>query len=185
MPRPKMKIFKKNFLQISFLFFSHPKPLKHLRKVENKFLTFFKGVLKKPKSAYAAPENENFQKKIFQNFFLFFFHPKPLKHLRKVENSFLTFFWRGVKKNLKVPMPRPKMKIFKKKNFQIFFLFFSHPKPLKHLRKVENNFLTFFWRGVKKKHKSAYAPPENENFQKKIFPDFFFFFFPPKTIETS
>ena len=39
-------------------------------------------------------------------------------------------------------MTRPKIKIFKKKNFpEFFFYFFFHPNPLKHLRKVENNFL--------------------------------------------
>ena len=56
------------------------------------FYHFFGGGLKKPKSAYAAPENENFQKKIFAKFFFIFSHPKPLKHLRKVENKFLPFF---------------------------------------------------------------------------------------------
>merc|ERR1711874_367305 len=113
-----------------------------------------------------------FKKKFFQNYFLFFSHPKPLKHLKKVENNFVKFFWRGVKKNLKVPMPRPKMKIFKKNFLQNFFLFFSHPKPLKHLRKVENNFLTFFWRGVKKNLKVLMPPPKMKIFKKKFFQNF-------------
>ena len=45
-----------------------------------------------------------FKKNFLQCFFLLFFpHPKPFKHLRKVENNFL-----------KVPMPRPKMTNFQK-----------------------------------------------------------------------
>ena len=52
------------------------------------------------------------------------------------------------------------------------------------LGKLKINFHHFFGGGLKKP-KSAYATPENENFQKKNFPEFFFIFFPPKTIETS
>ena len=116
------------------------------------------------------PKMKIFKNKIFQNFFLFFSHPKPLKHLRKVENNFLIFFWRGVKKNLKVLMPCPKMKIFKKKVSRIFLHFFPTQN---HLRKVENNFLTFFWRRVKKNLKVLMPCPKMKIFKKK----FLFFFY--------
>ena len=123
------------------------------------------------------PKMKIFKQNLLLIFFYFFHTQNHWNILGKLKINFC--HWRGVKKNLKVPMPRPKMKIFKKKIFQNFFLFFSHPKPLKHLRKVENKFLPFFWRGVKKP-KSAYATAENENFQKKILLIFFLFFPHPK-----
>ena len=55
-------------------------------------------------------------------------------------------------------------------------------RKLSFLLKI--NFYHFLGEGLKKP-KSAYATPENENFQKKIFQIFFLIFFPPKTIETS
>jgi len=69
MPRPKMKILKENFCY----FFSLPKPLKHLKKVGNKFSPFFSGGIKKNlKVPMPRPQMKIFKKNFCKFFFVFF-----------------------------------------------------------------------------------------------------------------
>jgi len=63
--------------------------------------------------------------------------------------NFYHFFGGGLK-NLKVPMPRPKMKNFKKNFKNLFFDFFPTQSHKDILGKLKINFYHFFGGGLKK-----------------------------------
>ena len=73
-PDPEIKILKVFFA----IFFPTQNHWNILGKLKMNFHNFFGGGLKKPKSAYAAPKNEN-KKKNFAKIFYIFFPPKTIE----------------------------------------------------------------------------------------------------------
>jgi hypothetical protein len=76
-----MKIFQKNLENFLFIFF-HLKLLKKLEKLNQILEKVLGRGCQKTKSAYAARKNENFQKRNWGIFFIYFFHLKLLKELK-------------------------------------------------------------------------------------------------------
>ena len=104
--------------------------------------------LKNLKVPMLHPKMETYKKKIVAKIFLIFPHPKPLKSLRKVENKFLPFFfWRGVKRNLEVPMPCLKISKQPMEYFMLHLLALPkwHIKTRNVLNLIFNNYHFLCW----------------------------------------